>query len=415
MFDVRYKSHHNSLGLLSKYYPPVKVTEEEFLKKLEEEPADVPRVVYVHTPYCDKICSFCNMNREQLKDDLDSYANYVASEFDKYGQYRYFQARPVDVIYFGGGTPTIYKPHQLEIILSAIGRNITFGEGYEFTFETTLHNLSDEKLEIMQKYGVNRLSVGIQSFNDRGREFYNRTYDRNEVIRRIKDLKSKFNGEVCVDIIYNYPNQTIEEVVSDARTVKELDLGSSSFYSLMVHEGSNLSHDIRDNKVQMNDNLVKERELHDAFVNELTSDSDYYTLELTKIAKKGRDNYRYIKARNNGGDTFPIGNGAGGNVGNIGIYRMRPGMTMMSKQTPYHQKIDRVIGALQFPEFSKEFFQNLLSDKEMEVLKGKIEEFKQKGLIEETEDKYILTESGFFWGNNVSREIVTELVEKGRE
>lgn len=414
MFDIRHKSHHNSTGLLSKYYPPVRVNEQELIKKMEEEPEDIPRVIYVHTPYCDKICSFCNMNREQLKEDLDSYAEYISGEFEKYGKYRYFKEKPVDVIYFGGGTPTIYKVHQLETILSAIGRNIKLGEGYEFTFETTLHNLSDEKLEVMQRYGVNRLSVGIQTFSDRGREFYNRTYGRDEVIQRIKDLKRKFNGEVCVDIIYNYPQQSLEEAIADAKTIKELDLGSSSFYSLMIHEGSNLSKDIKEDRIRMNESLMRERELHDAFVKELTSEGDYYPLELTKIAKKGRDSYRYIKARNSGGDTFPIGIGAGGNVGDIGIFRMKPGMTMMSKKTTYHQKIDRVIGALQFPEFSKIFFQELLNEKELEILKNKMDDLIDRGLIEEKEEKYILTEDGFFWGNNISREIIIELVEKGR-
>ena len=115
-FETRAKSHHNSSGIFSKYYPPERLSEEILLNKLSEKPKDVPRVIYVHTPYCDKICSFCNLNREQLNGSLDSYAEYIAKEFEKYGQYRYFKERPVDVIYFGGGTPTVYKNNQLEKI-----------------------------------------------------------------------------------------------------------------------------------------------------------------------------------------------------------------------------------------------------------------------------------------------------------
>lgn len=410
-FETRYKSHHNSSGVFSKYYPPKRLSEEILLNKLSEEPKDVPRVIYVHTPYCDKICSFCNLNREQLNGSLDSYAEYIADEFEKYGQYRYFKERPVDVIYFGGGTPTVYKNNQLEKILESIKKNIKLSEDYEFTLETTLHNLTDEKIETMNRYGVNRLSVGIQSFSTEGRAFYNRTYAKDETIRRLRDLKDKFNGEVCVDIIYNYPDQKIEDVRSDARTVKELDLGSVSFYSLMVHEGSALSQDIKNDKIKLEDNLRKERKLHNTFVEELTSDGDYYLLELTKIAKKGRDKYKYIKARSFGGDTFPIGIGAGGNVGEITIFRMKKEMSMFVEKNEHQQRLDRLTGLFQFPRVEKSLIENILLEDEKKAFENIIKKLKEKDFIVETEEAYTLTEDGVFWGNNISREILVGLVE----
>ena len=125
------------------------------------------------------------------------------------------------------------------MILKSIQKNVRLSEGYEFTFETTLHNLTDEKLKVMKKYGVNRLSVGIQTFSDEGRKFYNRTYGKEEVIERLKRLKEILQGDLCVDIIYNFPDQKIEDVLEDARIVKEIGLSSASFYSLMVHEDLN--------------------------------------------------------------------------------------------------------------------------------------------------------------------------------
>lgn len=411
-FETRYKSHHNSSGLIGKYYPQRRVTENEFLNKLNEKPKDVPRAVYVHTPYCDKICSFCNLNREQLSGSLDSYADYLVSEFDRYGQYRYFKEKSVDVIYFGGGTPTVYKNDQLEKVLQSVNRNIKFSKGYEFTLETTLHNLNDEKIELMNRYGVNRLSVGIQSFSDDGRKFYNRTYSKNETIDRLAKLKEKFNGEVCIDIIYNYPNQRVEDVVEDAKIIKKLDLGSASFYSLMVHEGSTLSQDIKEEKVKIQENLKKERELHDAFVKELTADSNYYVLELTKIAKKGRDRYKYIKTRNFGGDTFPIGVGAGGNVDNISVFRMKKEMSMFVEKSEYEQRLDRFSGLFQFPQIEKDTVDEILNSEEKVVFKDLISELKDSKFILESDKEYSLTEDGLFWGNNISREILITIVEK---
>lgn len=414
LFEVRHKSHHNVGGLLKKYYPTVMKGENDLIEILKNR-SDVPKAIYMHTPYCDKICSFCNLNREQLKGSLEEYSDFIASEFDKYGQYNYFKEGTFDVVYFGGGTPTVYKANQLEKILQSVQRNVNFSQGYEFTLETTIHNLTDEKIELLNKYGVNRISIGIQSFTERGREFYNRTYDTKTTIENIKNIKSKFNGEVCVDIIYNYPDQKIEDVIFDAKTIKELDLGSSSFYSLMIHEGSKLSQDVHNNILTMKDNLEKERALHDTFVSELTKGNDYYVLELTKIAKKGRDQYKYIKTRNFGGDTFPIGTGAGGNVGNISIFRMGKDRSMYVEKSDYQQRIERIGGLFQFPSISKEMLFQLLSDNEVSIFNKRINEYIQMGLLKDENTTLNLTASGLFWGNNIARDIIETLIEEANK
>lgn len=411
LFDTRMKSHHEAGGLIDKYLDKKKVTEKDFLEFLDKEPENIDRAIYVHTPYCDKICSFCNLNRKQLDGSLDEYSEYIVSEFDKYGQTRYFKERPFEVIFFGGGTPTVYRPHQLENILKSIERNVKFADGYEFTFESTLHNLTKEKLDIMMKYGVNRISVGIQSFSEEGRVFYNRTYKKDETIRRLKELKEYFKGDVCVDIIYNYPNQTEEVVREDARIVKELEISSSSFYSLMIHEGSNLSKDIKNEKVTIIENFEKEKSLHDAFIDELCKDGKYYILELTKIAKKDGDNYQYIKVRNNGGDTFPIGAGAGGNVGNFGVYRMNKMMSFYGDRTEVHKKYSILSGLMQFPILSKKDISNLLGD-EYRFFEEKINFYKEKNLFKETEESFELTLDGLFWGNNIANDITNYLIIK---
>lgn len=412
LFDKRYKSHHDSTGLISKYVPSEKADKSSFEAMLEIKPDDRKKAIYVHTPYCDKICSFCNLNRKQLDGSLDSYAEYIASEFDKYGQTTYFKESTFDVIFFGGGTPTVYKPKQLEIILQSIQRNVKLGENYEFTFETTLHNLTEEKLEVMMKYGVNRLSVGIQTFSERGRIFYNRTYSKNEVIERLKKLKNFFKGEVCVDIIYNFPDQTIEEVIEDARIVKKLELGSASFYSLMVHEGSKLSKDIEAEKVIIEEDMKKDYLLYSHFVDEMLRENKYHILELTKIAKNGGDTYLYIQVRNSGGDTFPIGVGAGGSVQGIGVFRMNKEMSFYSKQTEYHAKFAKLSGIMQFPIISKESIKAILNEEEYKYFCEKMKNYEEEKLVIEKENSFNFTKDGVFWGNNLSIDIIGYILDK---
>ena len=104
----------------------------------------------------------------------------------------------------------------------------------------------------MEKYGVNRLSIGIQTFSDRGRKLLNRTYEQKEIIKRIKELKKNFKGLICIDIIYNYLDESLEEIENDAKIATELEVDSISFYSLMIHEGSNLSKALNENKLNFN-------------------------------------------------------------------------------------------------------------------------------------------------------------------
>ena len=408
-FDIRIKSHHNASAILDDFFEKKNLDDVGFLKHLEEKPGDLSKSIYVHTPYCDKICSFCNLNREQLKGSLDEYANYVAGEFKKYGETRYMKESEFEVIFFGGGTPTVYKPNQLEIILKSIEENVKLKEGYEFTFETTLHNLNKEKLDVMMRYGVNRLSVGIQSFSEKGREFYNRTYGKNEVIKRLRELKEYFDGEVCIDIIYNYPDQSKEDVIEDAKITRELGLGSSSYYSLMVHDGSALSKDIDKGRVELSKSLEREKKLANAFSDELMKTDEYYQLELTKIAKKGGDLYKYIKVRNAGGDTFPIGVGAGGNIGNVGVFRMAKGTSLYSVKTEEHRKFDMVSGLMQFPKVVKADIAKILNEKEMKIYSEKMKDYIGLGYMTDSGDTFTLTREGIFWGNNISKDVLTHL------
>lgn len=412
LFEKRFKSHHDSNGIVNKYIENIKVDSSKFEKLLATKPDDRKKAIYVHTPYCDKICSFCNLNRKQLDGNLDSYAEYIASEFEKYGKTVYFKESTFDVIFFGGGTPTVYKPKQLELILQSIKNNIKLAENYEFTFETTLHNLTQEKLELLQKYGVNRLSIGIQTFSDKGRIFYNRTYEKELVKLKIKNLKTVFNGDICIDIIYNYPNQTLEEIIEDAKIVKELELSSVSFYSLMIHEGSKLSQDIENKNISVKEDIKTDYSLYLNFLNEMLKENEYHVLELTKIAKNGGDNYQYIKVRNSGGDTFPIGIGAGGNVQGISIYRMSKDMIFYSQQSEYHYKFAKLSGIMQFPTIAKIDIKNLLTVQEYEHFITKMQEYEKKGILNITESEFKLTAVGIFWGNNLSIDTIEYILNK---
>ena len=409
MFEKRYKSHHDVKDVINKLTKKSIVTPFTFNKLLNEEPENKEAGIYVHTPYCDKICSFCNMNRKQVSNNLDDYVEYLCKEFEKYGSKKYVQGKEITTIFFGGGTPTIYKEYQLEKILSTLTNSFNISSNCEFTFETTLHNLTLKKLAIMEKYGVNRLSIGIQTFSDRGRKLLNRTYEQKEIIKRIKELKKNFKGLICIDIIYNYLDESLEEIENDAKIATELEVDSISFYSLMIHEGSNLSKALNENKLNFNYQIYRDKELHHTFL-EKTLNNGYKLLEHTKITN-GKDEYRYIKNINSFSDLFAIGVGAGGRVKNIEYFNLNKFITFYAKDSNFKYKVKKLSGILQYPEVKLSNIRELTGDKIYPEILKILQEFQKNKYIEFFEDSFKYTLDGIFWGNSIVAVLIEKMIE----
>ena len=408
MFDIRYKSHHDVKNIIDKKMGRKIVTPFTFNKILKENPITQEGGIYVHTPYCDKICSFCNMNRKQIDNDLNDYTDYLCKEFKKYGEKNYIKEKNITTIFFGGGTPTIYKAHQLEKILSTLRENFNISDNCEFTFETTLHNLTWEKLEIMEKYGVNRISIGIQTFSDRGRKLLNRTYEQEYITNRIKEIRERFKGLICIDIIYNYPDQTDEEIETDAKLACELGVDSVSFYSLMIQEGSQISKDRSENKVIFRYNLARDKELHDKFL-DITLSNGYSILEHTKITN-GKDEYRYIKNVNSSSDLIAIGVGAGGRVSNYEFFHLNKLITFYAYDNELKFRVKKLSGILQYKKINLSEIKELAKesyDKIYHILK----DFEKKGLIILTDDTMEYTLDGVFWGNSITATLVESMID----
>lgn len=410
MFEIRYKSHHDVKNIITKLIPNKMVTPFSFNRVMKQKPKDSTADIYVHTPYCDTICSFCNMNRKKIDNNLDSYVQYLCKEFEKYKNRKYVQEKTIDTIFFGGGTPTIYSASQLETILSSLKNNFNISKNCEFTFESTLHNLTPEKLCIMEKYGVNRISIGVQTFSDRGRKLLNRTFDQKEVINRLKDIKKSYSGLICIDIIYNYLDETIEEVTKDAEIAIELGIDSISFYSLMIHKGSKISKDLENNKLSFDYHIRRDKELHNKFL-EVTLNNGFSLLELTKITN-GKDTYGYIQNINSCKDLIAIGVGAGGRVDNIEYYNMNKLISFYSQDSDFSYKAKKLSGLLQYPKVNLTEIRELTGDDIYPSILGILQECEREDFLEFFENSFKYTVDGIFWGNTIAAAIITKMIEE---
>lgn len=402
MFSKRIKGHS-----VAPSKRPDMVSEDELWEFLESAPDENEGVIYIHVPFCDNICSFCSMNRTKLDDELDDYTKFLLSEIEKYSATNYLKSKKIGSVYFGGGTPTILKERHLEQVIGTLKSCFNILPECEFSLESTLHNLNLSKLRLLGELGVNRYSIGVQTFSEAGRKLLNRTHSSDGAIKHLGTLREKFEGMLCVDIIYNYPNESMEEVVKDARLVRELGIDSASFYSLQFLEGSVLSKTISEDYYDVD----VDRALHHTFLDEILSKDDYEILEYTKVAKKGRDQYRYIRLSHTGADVLPIGKGAGGRLGEFGIYNMSQKMKVIGHMSARQMEFDRFVNLFQYPQISLERVRKFVSETCMDELMGLFKRCEENGYIKVENDSLNFTRDGVFWGNSIA-DAVMEITKK---
>ncbi len=397
MFKERVKGHHRPN--LSK---PTMVNPKELEDFLNTKPDSKDGIIYFHVPFCDNICSFCNLNRKKLDGKLDEYSDFLVQNIKYYAKFPYIKNKVFKSIYFGGGTPTTLSAANLEKVLASINQNFNIAKDAEFSFETTLHNLNKNKINLMQGFGVNRYSIGIQTFSNNGRKLLNRVGDKDRAIQKLSFIKDEFKGFVCADIIYNYPNQGDDEVLEDAEILKNLKIDSASFYSLQFHEGSKF---LEENDPNYYD-LKTDFKLHKLFLESMLSDENYELLEYTKVARKNRDRYLYITLSHKGVDILPIGNGAGGKLGNYGIFSMNEKMKMISKNSNTQKEYDKFLNLFQYDKISILKIKSFLDKKIFDMVYKFLKSCENENLLKIKDDFLIFNIAGIFWGNTIAEEIL---------
>ena len=182
--------------------------------------------IYIHIPFCKTICSYCDFCKFYYNEKwVDNYL--IALEKEIKSKYK---NESIDTIYIGGGTPTSLNIKQLERLLQ-LTKLFNFKK-IEFTIETNV-DLSLDKIKLLKQYGVNRISIGVQTVNRKHLKFLNRNHTKEEVINLVNILK-QYNFNINIDLMYGMPNQTLKELEEDLDFVLNLDVNHISTYSLII-------------------------------------------------------------------------------------------------------------------------------------------------------------------------------------
>ncbi len=185
-----------------------------------------PSALYVHIPFCREICHYCDFPKGFYRSDVaDRYLDVLIEETKGL-------IGPFSTIYVGGGTPSALSPAQIERLLSALSPFLL--EGGEFCFELNPESIDTEKARILRKYGVNRVSMGVESGSPRLLSLMGRKHGRAEAIEAVRILREAGITNINLDLIYGLPDETVEELDADIDFLLSFDVPHLSTYSLSV-------------------------------------------------------------------------------------------------------------------------------------------------------------------------------------
>lgn len=185
--------------------------------------------VYIHIPFCHNICHYCDFNKFLMdKQPIMAYLAALNNEFALYGE---IEAKS---IYVGGGTPSALNLLELKYLLEAIKGSIVISPNSEYTVEINPEDLTMEKLSLFKEFGVNRLSIGVQTFNDYHLVKLGRQHTGDDVKRGIVTAQELGFDNISIDLIYALPGQTLSDVHDDIRQACSLNIQHVSAYSLII-------------------------------------------------------------------------------------------------------------------------------------------------------------------------------------
>lgn len=238
--------------------------------------------VYLHIPFCKSRCSYCDFATDVYRTS-DAVERYVAALGNEIAG---FQNGPqVDTIYFGGGTPSLLSPTQVEQILDEVITRFDVAADAEITMEMNPATVSLETLGTYRELGVNRASFGVQTFNDRHLKLLARGHNANDARNTFALLRDAGFDNISFDLIAGLPGQTLEDWQKNLDEAVAMQPEHLSLYLLEIHEGTPLAEQLRSNRRPIPDEELA-AEMYEMMIDRL-ADAGYDQYEISNFAKPG--------------------------------------------------------------------------------------------------------------------------------
>lgn len=209
--------------------------------------------LYIHIPYCLSKCNYCGfLSRPTFNsagfDEIENYTKEVVKEIKMRSIYA--EKDVFDTIYLGGGTPSLLSPYQIEKILNAIYTNYRIDEKPEITVEANPETLNFEKLRAYHRLNVNRLSIGVQSFNDDILKTLGRIHTGKKAVDAYENARRAGYDNINMDLMFSIPKTSLDDVIEDINSAIRLEPEHISFYSLQLEPGTRFFDDFESGNLE---------------------------------------------------------------------------------------------------------------------------------------------------------------------
>lgn len=201
--------------------------------------------LYIHIPYCSQKCIYCDFFSVATRKSKKEYLQALAKEIQNRKNYL---SNPIKTLYFGGGTPSNLDFDELNLVFDSLKSNFDLTKCEEITFEANPEHLNYEYLTFLRRKGINRLSIGIQSFKDSDLKTLCRKHDSQQAIHAYKAARQAGFENISLDLMFNLPNQTTQAWKQNLEKAIELSPEHLSCYSLTIEEGTILDKMIQKGK-----------------------------------------------------------------------------------------------------------------------------------------------------------------------
>lgn len=240
---------------------------------------------YIHIPFCRQKCHYCSFVSFAMPELIDKYLTALDKEIR-----HFYKTEKLNTLYLGGGTPSLLNPQQIEKILSLFD----ISEKTEITMELNPENIDEKYLTDLKKIGINRLSIGCQSFDENILKLIGRKHSPKDVEFVVETAQEKGFDNISLDFIYGLPNQNLKSFINDLNYAKKLDIQHISLYGLKIEEGCYFfKHPPK--------NIADEDIQAEMYLNAISTLSDFEHYEISNFAKKGlhsRHNLNYWNNEN---------------------------------------------------------------------------------------------------------------------
>ncbi|MEB1807540.1 MAG: radical SAM family heme chaperone HemW [Bacillaceae bacterium] len=372
----------------------------------------MPTAIYVHIPFCEHICHYCDFNKVFLQGQpVDEYVQALDSELaDAAAKYL---TEPIQTIYIGGGTPTALSASQLEKVLASLHEHFTLNDSLkEWTVEVNPGGVTDDQLNVLRDYGVNRLSIGVQTFDPILLKRIGRTHQPEDIYKTIERARQKGFKNLTVDLMFGLPEQTMEAFDATLKKAFSLEIEHFSAYSLKVEEKTVFYNLLRKGKLPL-PTEDEEAVMYERLIEQMNKHG-YHQYEISNFAKSGYESKHNIIYWNNE-EYFGIGAGAHGYINGVRYANIGPVQKYIQSIAEKRQarfeanelsekermEEEMFMGLRMLDGVSKQKFYERYGIQLTDLYEKQIEQLAASQLIQVTPDQVKLTRKGVFLANEV--------------